>query len=86
VDVASAAEVKALLAVVCPFCGAPKGTPCGRSSKGYVTRPTTLDGEAHDARWQAARLGPAPVLSERLAERRDAPVLVASAPLDDRPW
>jgi hypothetical protein len=81
---ATSAEMTALLAVPCPYCGAPRGTKCGRTVGKFVTHPTTLDGESHDARWQRAGLGGATVLSERVAERR-APALVASAVVE-RPW
>jgi len=84
-------QVAALMAVACPFCGSAAGEPCGRKVKGGVIRPHTLDGEAHDARWQRANLGGASVLSGKVVERR-APrqtpeqVLVASGAVIERPW
>lgn len=74
---ATAREIRALLDVACPHCGAGVGSACrvrvhrrGR----MVTLPiTTLDGGSHDARWQAALGIPAPVRADRVAERRVAP-------------
>lgn len=82
---ATTAEVEALLAVRCSYCGAAKGTKCGREVGALIVRPTTLDGESHEARWQRAGLGAAAVLSERVAERQ-TPAPSADLAVLDRPW
>jgi hypothetical protein len=108
--VATIEERQRLLAVMCPHCHAAPGEPCGVTS---AIRPldgeggrrkqrrlsiTTLDGGAHDARWQAALGRPAPVLASapRLGELRgrsfsppqDETPQAGPAPLlaGDRPW
>ena len=82
----TAAEMRALLAVSCPWCGAGPGTRChARRAGGAFVPPSTLAAESHDARWQAALGRPAAVIA-------DAPTLVAAganrrrAPLPERPW
>lgn len=61
---ATAAEMRALLATSCPWCSAAPGEKCRvRRGKQYVTV-TTLDGESHDARWQSALGRGAKVLGE----------------------
>lgn len=48
-------ERRALLAHPCPWCGAGPRQECGTVLRNGVRRPiTTLDGNAHDARWRAA--------------------------------
>lgn len=81
---ATSAELRALMAVSCTYCGAGVGVRCGRTLGNLTIRPTTLDGESHDARWRAAGLGAATVLAERVP--RAEPVLVAAGDLDERPW
>lgn len=78
---ATKAQMTALLAVRCTWCGAQPGTRCQvrvRGRQNYV--PSTLDGESHDARWQAALGMSAPVLT---ASVHDMLGLAASA---ERPW
>lgn len=56
-----------LLAVACPWCGASINEECTVASvraNRTVRRITTLDGGAHDARWQAALNRAAPVLGQ----------------------
>jgi hypothetical protein len=63
-------QMAALLATACPWCGAAQGQRCKvRIGSRHVTVPTTLDGESHEARWQAALGLPAQVLSTQVAAR-----------------
>lgn len=71
---ATVEQRRKLLAETCPFCGAKPGQMCSRSGprgKRYVV--ATLDGNAHDARWQKAGLGPAPVVTAAVEQYRGAP-------------
>jgi len=85
---ATKAQMDALLAVPCPWCGVPVGERCRvRIGKQLVVAPTTLDGESHDARWLAATGSPARVLTGAVAERRGLPALAAArhtAPAPER--
>jgi hypothetical protein len=101
---ATAAQRQALLAIPCPHCSASVGEMCGvarvtpRDGEGGKRRErsrplTTLDGGCHDARWQAAGLGAARVLTEALAEAQQRPVSAVAAPqaaelvtVGERPW
>lgn len=105
---ATSVERQKLLAISCPWCHAAPGELCskpvtravdteGGQRKARRVPITTLDGGCHDARWQAAGMGPAPVIVERLAalqERDEAPASRGPAPVpqlvgagpDDRPW
>lgn len=98
----------ALLAITCPWCSAPPGETCSmpapgsrasRDQEGGVRRAqripiSTLDGGCHDARWQAAGLGSAPVRLDALADlhtvapRRvqEPAVAAAGGSAGDRPW
>lgn len=98
---ASATDRAALLAVSCSWCGAAPGEECRvrgtgtESAKGtrrysplYLT---TLDGGAHDARWQTALSRPAEVITA--AVPHPAPVSTGESNLasvgastEDRPW
>lgn len=97
---ATSEQRRRLLAGPCPYCGAGTAELCSvarparRDQEGGVrrieSRPiTTLDGGCHDARWQAAGLGPAPVLPAAVQEiharpaRTDGPVPVMAG---ERPW
>lgn len=86
---ATKAQMDALLAVPCPWCGVPAGERCRvRIGKQLVVAPTTLDGESHDARWLAATGSPARVLTGAVAERRGLPALASArrtAPPTDEP-
>lgn len=80
---ATAQEMRALLATPCPHCGAVSGSTCrvkARGRKGQVLwlPITTLDGGCHDARWQAALGRPAAVRSDVVAARH--PRRVAPSP------
>lgn len=81
---ATSAEIKALLAVTCPWCGAKPGEKCS-ARFGKTTHPlTTLDGESHDARWQSA-------LGRGAKVTPTTDMLAASAarhqpPRVERPW
>ena len=92
---------RALLAIPCSWCQAAPGEFCSRPAPGHnerdvedgVRRKTrlpisTLDGGCHDARWQAAGLGTAPVLGEVVAElvERPIPGRVPVSAGADRPW
>jgi hypothetical protein len=85
-------QLESLLSVTCPWCGAEPGKRCHvRASSKRPLRPTTLDGEAHDARWQVALSMPAPVLAGRVAEYRESYTDPDAAPIsnvmvEDRPW
>lgn len=98
---ATAAQRTALLSITCPWCQVGPGQVCVRGRHASIDqegglrrkRPqpvTVLDGGCHDARWQAAGLGTAPVVTERLRELHPvgaAPQRAAEpAPDDDRPW
>ena len=88
---------RTLLATACPWCHAQPGNVCtrGRGGKRDVEggvrkqRPllvTTLDGGCHDARWQAAGLGTAPVVAERVRELHPVAAGPPVGPVADRPW
>jgi hypothetical protein len=102
--VATTAQREALLAVPCPWCGAGVGEVCTLPAADRIDteggrrrhrpRPlTTLDGGCHDARWQRAGLGPAPVIrgavlaaqgiDEDAQEAREA--VPVGGPVE-RPW
>ena len=69
-EMATEQQMQALLATACPWCGVPPGRKCEvRIGSRHVTVPSTLDGESHEARWQAALGLPARVMSEQLAAR-----------------
>lgn len=83
---ATADQRNALLAITCTWCHAAPGEFCTRPD-GHNTRDSqdglrrrsglpisTLDGGCHDARWQAAGLGTAPVLTAVVDSLRQAPV------------
>ena len=87
-----------LLAVGCPWCGAAPGEACQRASRGRSRRDTeggvrkgrplpvtVLDGGAHDARWQAAGLGSAPVVTARVRELHP-PAARPEPAATARPW
>lgn len=104
----------ALLAIPCPWCAATPGELCStpapggrarRDTEGGVRRGArspirTLDAGCHDARWQAAGLGTAPVVAgvvARLHEPEDGasrgrqPVMAGSGgpgnlSVGERPW
>lgn len=70
---ATTEQRRALLSVTCSWCGAGVGEVCTLriaqtvdaegGQRRQAPRPlTTLDGGCHDARWQRAGLGPAPVI------------------------
>lgn len=71
-------QLRALLAVACPWCGAAVQEPCSApgSRSPYVEGPRrtdrrpirTLDGGSHDARWRRALGEPAPVRAEVVIE------------------
>lgn len=102
----------ALLAITCPWCHAAPSEFCSRPA-GHNERDaedgvrrrarlpiSTLDGGCHDARWQAAGLGSAPVLTEVVADMLQsaeratgrpragarAPVPAAAVVGGERPW
>lgn len=94
---ATAAQRTSLLAHTCPHCGAGVGEGCTvarparRDAEGGLRvtsgRPiTTLDGGCHDARWQAAGLGTAPVLTDVVRERHARPQALPSPVPAGRPW
>jgi hypothetical protein len=65
---ASKAQMDALLAVGCRWCGVGAGERCKvRIGSRWVTVPSTLDGESHDLRWQDALGMSARVLSAEVA-------------------
>jgi hypothetical protein len=82
----------ALLAITCSWCHSAPGEfctrPAGRNSvdsqdgvRRQVGLPiSTLDGGCHDARWQAAGLGSAPVLTEVVAALRETAIQPAGRP------
>lgn len=92
-----------LLAVACPWCKAAPGEVCTvagrvqgdprteRGRRGRQAGISTLDGGCHDARWQAAGLGAAAVVTERVAQLHNrgegqlVPAFAGAAPTD-RPW
>lgn len=89
-------EHRALLAVTCPHCGAEAGTRCfvpvgarthtdrARARRAPVR---TLDGGAHNARWQKALGRDAAVIPEALPPTRTSPHRVlAPAGAVERPW
>jgi hypothetical protein len=109
---ATVEQRRALLGITCSWCHAAPGEFCTRPD-GHNTRDSqdglrrraglpisTLDGGCHDARWQAAGLGTAPVLTAVVDSLRQAPVpghgRPRSGPADrtpapavaggDRPW
>lgn len=88
---ASREQMEALLAVLCPWCGAGPREMCSASSGGRKViggqrrrrvELSTLDGGCHDARWRKALDAGAPVLAGAVEERRGRE-LVSSA---ERPW
>jgi len=94
----------ALLAVPCTWCGASPGEPCSvrrpsAPDEDGITRSrpravTTLDGGAHERRWQTALGVSAPVLAPAVAERTERPVSLLPDPepvpvgsgAGERPW
>ena len=99
---ATADEMRALMSVACPWCGAKPGVKCFVRMRNRRSVPSTLDGEAHDARWQRALGVDARVLSSQVEKitgrdqvRTPDPVPVGAvvgepvlvgAALEDRPW
>lgn len=94
---ATPAEIRALLATPCPWCGAWVGSECRvsgvRNPRIGRKGPSTLDGRCHDARWQAALGRPALVVRvpERRVDAEDEPRRGTVAVLDppnerERPW
>lgn len=93
---ATTEQRQALLRIGCPWCQAAPGEVCsrGRSSRrdteGGVRRSrplpvSTLDGGMHDARWQAAGLGSAPVITARVRELHPVAAAPAASAVE-RPW
>jgi len=85
---ATASEMRALLATSCPWCSASPGEKCRvRRGKQFVPV-TTLDGESHDARWQAALGRGAKVLGEAdiLKSQRVQALAASGRPRVERPW
>lgn len=96
-SVASRDQIRALLAVSCPWCHAAVNEPC--STMGHRRdgaegprrsdrRPIrTLDGGSHDARWRRALGEPAPVRREVVAEEHQVhrERQLIGAPVE-RPW
>jgi hypothetical protein len=90
----SPVQRRRLLVIPCPHCGARAGelcfVPTGHGDGDRRTRVRSrlpvrsLAGGCHDARWQAADLGPAPVVPEVVAAvpRRTT----ASTAVMERPW
>jgi hypothetical protein len=85
-------EMDALLAVTCPWCGAAVGEHCFVRFGKTIARPSTLDGESHEARWQRALGMNARVLSTQAdlrAGRESRPAArlgEAATAVLDRPW
>lgn len=94
---ATAAQMRALLSVTCPHCGAGPHSYCYVKSGGQRKPITSLDGRSHEARWQAA-LGlparvaegwqPPPRRAVRVSAqtRETVPVRRAEEAPDERPW
>lgn len=94
-------QIRSLLAVPCPWCGAAVNEACSapgaRSPQAEGPRRSdrrpirTLDGGCHDARWLKALDEPAPVRAEVVAEehlsrrRRRGAPVLAGAGVE-RPW
>lgn len=79
-------QMKALLSVACPWCGAGVGQRCQvTTARGrMVLTPTTLDGESHDARWKSALGLPSRVLTTQVDRLVGRESLAAAGA--ERPW
>lgn len=89
---ATTTEMRALLAVACPWCNAKPGEKCVTRRGKTLVPITTLDGESHDMRWQAATgrgagvIQEAEVLRQRRALAAKAKGSLAAAAKVPRPW
>jgi hypothetical protein len=71
---ATTAQIEVLMSVPCRWCGAGIGKPCQVRGKtnGRSIKPSSLDGDSHDRRWQDAFGTPAPVVLGRVEEYRNS--------------